>query len=81
MNADQLINFPDFRAHERSFQLLQQVAGRAGEPMTRGKVIIQTYNPHHTILQQVSINDYDSMFVEQLEDRRIYKYPPLLSHH
>jgi primosomal protein N' (replication factor Y) len=76
LNADQLINFPDFRAHERSFQLLQQVAGRAGRTDTRGKVIIQTYNPHHTILQQVSINDYQSMFAEQLEDRRIYKYPP-----
>ena len=76
LNADQLINSPDFRAHERSFQLLQQVAGRAGRTDTRGKVIIQTYNPYHTILQQVSINDYDSMFVEQLEDRRVYKYPP-----
>jgi primosomal protein N' (replication factor Y) (superfamily II helicase) len=76
LNADQLINFPDFRAHERSFQLLQQVAGRAGRTDTRGKVVIQTYNPYHTILQQVSINDYESMFVEQLEDRRIYKYPP-----
>ena len=76
LNADQLINFPDFRAHERSFQLLQQVAGRAGRTDIRGQVIIQTYNPYHTILQQVSINDYESMFVEQLEDRRIYKYPP-----
>ena len=76
LNADQLINFPDFRAHERSFQLLQQVAGRAGRTDARGKVIIQAYNPHHTILQQVSINDYESMFVEQLEDRRVYKYPP-----
>jgi primosomal protein N' (replication factor Y) len=76
LNADQLINFPDFRAHERSFQLLQQVAGRAGRTDTRGKVVIQTYNPYHTILQQVSVNDYKSMFVEQLEDRRIYKYPP-----
>ena len=76
LNADQLINFPDFRAHERSFQLLQQVSGRAGRTDERGKVVIQTYNPHHTILQQVSINDYESMFVEQLEDRRIYKYPP-----
>ena len=76
LNADQLINFPDFRAHERSFQLLQQVAGRAGRTDIRGKVVIQTYNPYHTILQQVSVNDYKSMFVEQLEDRRIYKYPP-----
>ncbi len=61
------INFPDFRAHERSFQMLQQVSGRAGGTDIRGKVIIQTYNPNHKILQQVSINDYDSMFVEQLE--------------
>ena len=76
LNADQLINFPDFRAHERSFQLLQQVSGRAGRTDVRGKVIIQTYNPHHAILQQVSINDFESMFAEQLEDRRIYKYPP-----
>ena len=76
LNADQLINFPDFRAHERSFQLLQQVSGRAGRTDERGKVVIQTYNPHHTILQQVSVNDYESMFLEQLEDRRIYKYPP-----
>jgi|TARA_B110000211_G_C13915224_1_gene480185 primosomal protein N' (replication factor Y) len=76
LNADQLINFPDFRAHERSFQMLQQVSGRAGRTDIRGKVIIQTYNPNHKILQQVSINDYDSMFVEQLEDRRIYNYPP-----
>jgi primosomal protein N' (replication factor Y) len=76
LNADQLINFPDFRAHERSYQLLQQVSGRAGRTDVRGKVIIQTYNPHHAILQQVSINDFESMFAEQLEERRIYKYPP-----
>ena len=76
LNADQLINFPDFRAHERSFQLLQQVSGRAGRTDVRGKVIIQTYNPNHSILQQVSVNDFESMFSEQLEERRIYKYPP-----
>ena len=76
LNADQLINFPDFRAHERSFQLLQQVSGRAGRTDVRGKVIIQTFNPNHSILQQVSINDFESMFSEQIEERRIYKYPP-----
>jgi primosomal protein N' (replication factor Y) len=76
MNADNLLNFPDFRAHERSFQLLQQVAGRAGRTEKRGKVLIQTYNPNHQILQQVSVNDYDSMYKEETEQRYQYKYPP-----
>lgn len=76
MNADNLLNFPDFRAHERSFQLLQQVAGRAGRTEKRGKVLIQTYNPDHQILQQVSINDYDGMYKDETEQRYQYKYPP-----
>lgn len=76
MNADNLLHFPDFRAHERSFQLLQQVAGRAGRTQKRGKVLIQTYNPHHQILKQVSVNDYAAMAKEQMEERYQYKYPP-----
>lgn len=76
MNADNLLNFPDFRAHERSFQLLQQVSGRAGRTEKRGKVLIQTYNPYHQILKQVSVNDYEGMYKEQLEERYNYKYPP-----
>lgn len=76
MNADNLLNFPDFRAHERSFQLLQQVSGRAGRTEKRGKVLIQTYNPYHQILQQVSTHDYDSMYEQQMEERYQYKYPP-----
>lgn len=76
MNADSLLNFPDYRAHERSFQLLTQVAGRAGRTKKRGKVIIQSYNPYHQILKQVSNNDYDEMFKEQLYEREQYKYPP-----
>ncbi len=76
MNADNLLNFPDFRAHERSFQLMQQVAGRAGRTKKRGKVLIQTYNPFHQILQQVSVNDYLAMYNEQVEERYQYKYPP-----
>ncbi|NNF81220.1 MAG: primosomal protein N' [Flavobacteriaceae bacterium] len=76
MNADALLNFPDFRAHERSFQLMQQVAGRSGRTDVRGKVIIQTYNPYHRIVQQVSAYDYQDMFDEQLEQRRTYRYPP-----
>ncbi len=76
MNADNMLNFPDFRAHERSFQLMLQVSGRAGRTNKQGKVLIQTYNPYHKILQQVSINDYAGMFKEQLEERYNYKYPP-----
>ncbi len=76
LNADNMLNIPDFRAHERSFQLIQQVSGRAGRTQKRGKVLIQSYNPHHQILQQVSVNDYEGMYHEQLEERHIYKYPP-----
>lgn len=76
MNADNLLNFPDFRAHERSFQLLQQVSGRAGRTQKRGKVIIQSYHPLHQILQQVSTNDYEAMYKEQSEERYQFHYPP-----
>lgn len=77
MNADNLLNFPDFRAHERSYQLMAQVSGRAGRTDLRGKVLIQTYNPHHNILQQVSTNSFKDMFAEQMNDRYNYKYPPI----
>jgi primosomal protein N' (replication factor Y) len=77
MNADNMLNFPDFRAHERSFQLMLQVSGRAGRTDKRGKVLIQTFNPYHNILQQVSANDYVSMYTEQLDDRYNFKYPPI----
>ena len=76
MNADSLLNFPDYRAHERCFQLLTQVAGRAGRTKKRGKVIIQTYNPYHQILQQVTNHDYDGMYKEQSYEREQYHYPP-----
>ena len=77
MNADTMLNFPDFRAHERSFQLMMQVAGRAGRTNERGKVLIQTYNPYHNILHQVTTNDYQCMFKEQLNDRYNFNYPPI----
>ena len=76
MNADALFNFPDFRAHERSFQLLLQVAGRAGRRVKQGQVIIQTYTPGHSILQQVMTNDYEGMYENQLSERQHYRYPP-----
>ncbi|OBX26063.1 replication restart helicase PriA [Gelidibacter algens] len=77
MNADNMLNFPDFRAHERSFQLMLQVSGRAGRTDERGKVLIQTYNPHHRILQQVSTNNYTDMYKEQMDERHNFNYPPI----
>lgn len=76
MNADSMLSFPDFRAHERAFQLMLQVAGRAGRKTKQGKVLIQTYNPYHNTIQQVTRNDYHGMFKEQMYERLNFKYPP-----
>ncbi len=76
MNADRHLNFPDYRAHENTFQLLSQISGRAGRYKKRGKVLIQTFNPLHQILQQVSVNDFDSMYRDQIQERKQYFYPP-----
>jgi primosomal protein N' (replication factor Y) len=77
MNADSLLNFPDFRAHERSYQMLTQVAGRAGRTEKRGIVLVQTYNPFHSILQQVVAGNYAAMYEEQMAQREEYHYPPI----
>lgn len=76
MNADNMLNQPDFRSHERAYQMMMQVAGRSGRSEKRGKVMIQTYNPYHNIIQQVVSNDFAGMFKEQLYDRHNFKYPP-----
>ena len=76
MNADNMLHHPDFRAFERSFQMMTQVAGRAGRSEKQGKVVIQTYNPNHNTIQQVTNHNYNGMYKEQLYDRQIYKYPP-----
>lgn len=76
LNADNMLNFPDFRAHERSFQMLTQVSGRAGRGQKQGKVLIQTFNPYHQILQQVTTHSYLQMFGEQITERRNFHYPP-----
>ena len=76
MNADNMLYHPDFRAFERSYQMMTQVSGRSGRSEKQGRVIIQTYNPEHNTIQQVVHNDYVAMYKEQLYDRQIYHYPP-----
>jgi len=76
INADSLLNFPDFRAHERSFQMLVQVSGRAGRSEKQGKVLIQSFNPHHPVLQWVQENNYQKLFENQLQERWNFQYPP-----
>jgi len=76
LNADNMLSFPDFRSEERSFQLMAQVSGRSGRKNKRGKVIIQTYNPAHPVIQSVVKHDYTGMYTYQAGERRKFKYPP-----
>jgi len=75
-DADRIINFPDFRSHERAFQMITQVSGRAGRRAIQGKVIIQTANPQQTVLQRVLANDYESLYQTEIADRESFHYPP-----
>ena len=76
LNADNMLNFPDFRAFERSFQLMAQVSGRAGRKKKQGKVVIQTSDSNHQIIKQVVENDYKGFFGSQLKERKQFYYPP-----
>jgi primosomal protein N' (replication factor Y) len=76
LNADNLLNQPNFRAYERAYQMMIQVSGRAGRSEKKGKVVIQTYNPYHNTIQQVLGNDYMGMYKEQIYERQNFKYPP-----
>ncbi len=76
LNADNLLNYPDFRAHERSYQLMEQVSGRAGRRQKQGKVVIQTSDPANKIIRLVLQHDYSTMFRLQAEDRKNFNYPP-----
>ncbi|KAA6317677.1 Primosomal protein N', partial [termite gut metagenome] len=76
LNADTMLNYPDFRSYERAFQLMAQVAGRAGRKNKRGKVILQTKSMDHPIIAQVIANDYLQMVTEQLSERQMFHYPP-----
>lgn len=76
LNADISLNIPDFRANERTFQLLEQVSGRSGRGKKEGTVMIQTYNPEHFVLQCVKNHDYLSFYQEEMRTRRLAIYPP-----
>jgi primosomal protein N' (replication factor Y) len=76
INADHVLNVPDFRAHERSYQMLCQVAGRAGRSDQKGKVLIQTFQPEHPTLKHVLEHNYEELYLTQKKERKNYHYPP-----
>lgn len=76
INADSLLKYPDYRANERSFQMLAQVSGRAGRRGKQGKVVIQTYDPNHRVIKQVIANDYADLYFTEMEERKSFHYPP-----
>jgi primosomal protein N' (replication factor Y) len=76
LNADTLLNYPDFRSYERAFQLMAQVAGRAGRKHKQGLVILQTRSPQLPVVQQVVANDYEQLYLDQIAERQLFRYPP-----
>ncbi|HPW90120.1 MAG TPA: primosomal protein N' [Paludibacteraceae bacterium] len=76
LNADNLLHYPDFRAHERAFQLLLQVSGRAGRQHKQGVVVLQTSSPEHPVIQQVLTGDYRAFFDKEMTERELFNYPP-----
>lgn len=78
LDADVLLQWPDFRAFERAYQMLTQVAGRTGRRQTQGKVLIQSYTPDHPILNHVIDGSYEAMAKEVLRERKAHHYPPFV---
>lgn len=76
LNADSMMNYPDFRSYERAFQLMAQVAGRAGRKNKQGLVVLQTKSPENPLIHQIMANDYTLLYQEQMEERSLFKYPP-----
>lgn len=76
LSADLMMNFPDFRAHERAFQMMEQVSGRAGRKSKKGVVVLQTSDPSSPLIQQVIAHDYEGMYNRQLAERKAFSYPP-----
>jgi primosomal protein N' (replication factor Y) len=77
-DADRIINFPDFRAHERAFQLITQVAGRAGRRDVQGQVYVQTNQPSHRLFQFIQDADYAALYADEIVEREGYAYPPFV---
>ena len=80
LNADPLFNQPDFRAYERAYQMLEQVAGRAGRKGTKGEVWIQTFDTHNMVLGMVQKHAYEALYNHQIEERKMFNYPPFIMH-
>lgn len=76
VDADSMLFYPDFRAYERAFQILTQVSGRAGRREKRGKVVLQTFDPYHQVLRDVSEHNYSSMYSSQIQERKLLNFPP-----
>jgi primosomal protein N' (replication factor Y) len=76
LNADPILNQPDFRAYERAYQMLEQVSGRAGRMHKRGEVVIQTYQPENPLFTQLANHNYDGFYQEQINERLLFRYPP-----
>lgn len=76
LSADTLLNYPDFRAHERAFQMMEQVAGRAGRKGKQGMVVLQTAQPQHPVVRQLMAHDYHTMYNTQIAERQDFAYPP-----
>jgi primosomal protein N' (replication factor Y) (superfamily II helicase) len=76
LNSESMLNYPDFRAHERAFQMMLQVSGRAGRRQKHGKVIIQSSDPENRIIRLVLNHDYKGLYESQMEERQIFNYPP-----
>jgi primosomal protein N' (replication factor Y) len=76
LNADNLLNFPDFRSHERAFQLLAQVSGRSGRREKEGRVVIQTSQPTHPVIEFLKNGDYEGFFRKHIAERKAFFYPP-----
>jgi primosomal protein N' (replication factor Y) (superfamily II helicase) len=76
LDADSIIGFPDFRSHERAFQLISQVSGRAGRKHKRGKVVVQTTQPDHPLMDFIRNQDFTGNFRYQMAERKLFRYPP-----